>query len=345
VARVKRPDFELGGVRVAAGERRAVQLPVATLYNSSEPMTLPVHVVVGRRDGPRLFVSAALHGDELNGVEIIRRVLRHRSLNRLRGVLVAIPIVNVFGIIQHSRYLPDGRDLNRSFPGSSGGSLAARLASIVLEEIIGRCTHGIDLHTGARHRTNLPQIRGDLDDAETLAMATAFGVPVLINANVRDGSLRQAAAEREIPIVVYEAGEALRFDELSIRAGVVGVLRIMASLEMITRRPRGAVQEPAIARGSSWLRAPASGIFEASVRLGESVTRGDLLGVVRDPTDFFSGTVTPIRTSRDGIVIGSTRLPLVNEGDAVFHIARFDDAEFDDVVSDVVGFREAFAEL
>lgn len=216
-----RAPFVIQDQRVSPGQRALIDLALPKL-NSHTRLSMPVHVVHGKRDGPRLFVSAAVHGDELNGIEIIRRLLDVKSLNRLAGTLVAVPVVNVYGLIHQSRYLPDRRDLNRSFPGSAQGSLAARVAHLLIDEIVRHCTHGIDLHTGAIHRTNLPQIRANLDDPETERLARAFGVPVLINATVRDGSLREAAAELGIPMLLYEAGEGLRFDEVCIRAGQLG---------------------------------------------------------------------------------------------------------------------------
>jgi hypothetical protein len=245
-------------------------------------------------------------------------------LKTLHGTLIAIPVVNVFGIIQHSRYLPDRRDLNRSFPGSDRGSLAARMASLFVEEILERSTHGIDLHTGSQHRNNLPQIRADIDNDENFRLANIFGVPVIINSSVRDGSLREAASERNIPLLVYEAGEALRFDEVSIRAGVKGIRNIMHDLKMVTRRsvkPPGF--EPFVARSSSWVRAPGSGILRVNKPLGSRVRKGDLLGVV---SDTFGARQLNVTAHVTGIIIGRTQIPLVNEGEALFHIARFEDA-------------------
>ena len=179
--------FAIGGKSIPRRSRALIELPLPPLYTHT-PLKLPVHILRGAKDGPRLFVSAALHGDELNGTEIIRRLLKQPGLKRLRGTLVAVPIVNIYGLLNHSRYLPDRRDLNRSFPGSSKGSLAARLANLFMTEIVDKCTHGIDLHTGAIHRSNLPQIRANLDDPETARLAESFGVPVLLNSNTRDGS-------------------------------------------------------------------------------------------------------------------------------------------------------------
>ncbi|MGH8502494.1 MAG: succinylglutamate desuccinylase/aspartoacylase family protein [Gammaproteobacteria bacterium] len=308
---------------VVPGSRVTLELPLAQLYTHT-PLTLPVHVVRGRKDGPRLFVSAAIHGDELNGVEVIRRLLRHSSIRRLRGTLLAIPIVNVYGVIQHSRYLPDRRDLNRAFPGLEGGSLAARLAHLFMSEIVEKCTHGIDLHTGAIHRNNLPQIRANMEDETTARLARAFGVPVVINADVRDGSLREAAAEHGVHMLVYEAGEALRFDELSIRAGVRGIINVMRELGMLARRRRPAASEPFVARTSAWVRAPLSGILRAIVPLGARIKRHDVMGYIADP---FGEAEVEVKAPAGGIVIGRTNIPLVHEGEALFHVARFEDVK------------------
>ncbi|RMD60515.1 MAG: succinylglutamate desuccinylase, partial [Alphaproteobacteria bacterium] len=195
-----RKAFKIGGATIAPGARDTVDLPLSVLSNHT-PMSLPVQVIHGRKPGPVMFVSACVHGDEIIGVEIIRRLLRLPALRRLRGTLLAIPIVNAFGFINHSRYLPDRRDLNRSFPGSANGSLAARLAHLFVKEVVTRCQYGIDLHSAAEHRTNLPQIRVSDREPETRALAEAFGAPVILHSQVRDGSLRDATF---LP-VIYEA--------------------------------------------------------------------------------------------------------------------------------------------
>jgi len=333
---MRNTPFEINGVKVEPGTRTTIDLPAGRLYTHT-PMTIPVHIISGKQAGPRLFLSAAIHGDEINGVEIIRRVLNLPALKRLRGTLIAVPIVNVHGLINNSRYLPDRRDLNRSFPGSEKGSLAARLAHLFMEQIVSQSTHGIDLHTGAIHRTNLPQIRANLDDEETEKLARVFDVPVIISSNLRDGSLREAAAEHGIPMLLYEAGEALRFDEVSIRAGVQGIVNVMRTLEMLppSRKKSKAHMEPVVARSSAWVRAPDSGILRAMVPLGGRVKKGTLLGVVADP---FGETELQIVSPYSGIVIGKTNLPLVNEGDALYHIARFGDME--EIEAKVDDFQE-----
>lgn len=319
--REKSAAIELGGTRIDPGTRVTVDLDVGYLYNHNQ-ITMPVHVINGRRPGPKLFVSAALHGDELNGIEIIRRLLAYAGLRRLRGVLIAVPIVNVLGVLQHSRYLPDRRDLNRSFPGSESGSLTARIANLFMTEIVERCTHGIDLHTGAIHRSNLPQIRASLDDPETLRLSRAFGAPLVLDSTLRDGSLRAVACDRGIPMLLYEGGEALRFDELSIRSGFRGIIRVLRALEMLPPLTRPAkAREPILARASSWVRAPVSGIFRMAVRLGELVEKDQRLGAISNP---FGGAERVVQAPFKGLVIGRSNLPLAHEGDALFHLARLD---------------------
>lgn len=324
-------DFAMGDAMVAPGTRAIVDLPISNLYDHT-PVTMTVQVVNGRRPGPRLFVCAALHGDEINGVEVIRRLLREPALEELSGTLMAIPIVNVFGFLAGSRYLPDRRDLNRSFPGSANGSLAGRLASVFLREILDRATHGIDLHTAAIHRANYPQIRANLDDEETLRLARAFGVDVIINAGERDGSLRQQAARRQIPVLVYEAGEALRFEEASIVAGIRGVRGVMEALGMLPPGPVARpTREPIVARSSSWVRAPIGGILRTDVPLGRYVEAGEQLGIVGDP---YGVKEVPIVTRTAGLVIGCTHLPAVNAGDALFHIVDTTGSKADAVALD-----------
>ena len=335
-----RESIEIGGVEVRPGARVTIDLPIAYL-STHTPMTMPVHVVHGRKPGPSLFVSGAIHGDEIAGVEIIRRVLRLGACERVRGTLIAIPIVNVFGFLNQSRYLPDRRDLNRSFPGSAQGSLTARLAHLFLTEIVSKCTHGIDLHTGSHRRMNFPQVRADIDDAETKRLASVFGVPIVINARLREGSLRAAAAKQDVPVLVYEAGEELRFDETCIRAGVQGVVRVMRELGMIhsSKGTRPAIQ-PLLLRSSRWMRAPASGVFRASTPGGVAVRAGDGLGFISDP---FGENEVEVVSSEDGVVIGHSTLPLVNEGDALFHIGLTEGTQATEEMLDAFEPDETYA--
>lgn len=294
------------------------EIQVARLFDFTR-MTVPIEVVHGREEGPVLFITAAIHGDEINGVDIIRRVLHARVFSHLRGTLIAVPIVNVFGFNAKQRYLPDRRDLNRCFPGAADGSLASQLAHAIMQEVVIRSTHGIDLHTGAIHRSNLPHIRCTLDQPLVQPMAEAFGAPLIIHSGLRDGSLREATRELGIPMLLFEGGEALRFNESVIRIGVKGVLSVMQHIGMLPPSEKARRTNPSlVARSSFWVRAPHSGIMTTHIKPGDMVEAGQVLGIISDPFGRQRFIVSP---PMSGIVIGMSQIPLLNEGDAVFHIA------------------------
>jgi hypothetical protein len=329
----QRSSFRLNGATIQPGTRQTVDLPVSVLSDHT-PVTMSVHVIHGRLDGPTVFVSAGVHGDEVIGVEIVRRLLRTKNVESLRGTLIAVPIVNAFGFINHSRYLPDRRDLNRSFPGSAVGPLAFRLAHLFLREIVGRCDLGIDLHSAAIHRENLPQIRISPDNARLKELADVFGAPVVMESDLREGSLRAAAREMGKHVLLFEAGEGLRFDEMYVRAGVAGILRVLRHLKMVPvkgiAKPKAKSQHCA---SSKWLRAPAGGLLRTFKGNGDVVAKDDVMGVVSDP---FGNNELEIAAPFRGIVVGRAVLPIVNEGDAVFHLARVRSATLaEDAVNDL----------
>lgn len=330
----KREPFIFRDQTIEPGERLTVNMFLARLYTDT-PLSMPVEIVHGRQPGPTLFVSAAIHGDEINGVEIIQRLLEQPALKRLKGTLLAIPVVNVFGFISHSRYLPDRRDLNRFFPGSERGSMASWIANLFMKEIVARSTHGIDLHTGSNHRTNLPQIRADLDHEPSVKLAEAFGAPVMIDSELRDGSLREAAKEAGVPVLLYEAGEALRIDERAVRIGLRGVLSAMRSIGMLpAARSRKTQAQSIRAKSTFWIRAPRSGFLRHPKSLGQVVRKGTLLGTIMDP---LGDAPAEIHAPSSGIIIGATNMPLLFRGDAVFHIARPEGTldEVDDTLEEI----------
>jgi uncharacterized protein len=310
---------------INAGQSSCVKLSLAMLY-SSTTIEVPVYVFHGKKDGPVLFIAAAIHGDEINGVEIMRRLHHVPQIKRLRGTLITIPIVNVYGFMLHSRYLPDRRDLNRQFPGSEHGSMASKLANLIMTEIVQHSTHGIDLHTGAIHRSNYPQVRFNPRSRRSSSMAKAFATPIIVPSSIRDGSLRYATENRNIPLIVYEAGEALRFDEFAIKLGVHGILRVIAFLGMLSPSEAKHIirHEPAVsvAKSTFWIRASTSGMMIDGKPLGAKVSTDELLCLIVDP---LGDHVERIYCPHEGIIIGKTNIPLVNEGDALFHIALFDD--------------------
>lgn len=320
-----RPSFAIGAIKVRAGARREVSLPISRLVTGAE-VSLPVHVLHGREDGPTVWLNAAIHGDEVVGIEIIRRVMALLDPRTIRGTLIAVPIVNVLGVLSGDRYLPDRRDLNRSFPGSPRGSLAGRIAHLMMHEVVAKSDVGIDLHTGSDHRSNLPQVRCDLEDEQTRELAQAFGAPVVYHARLRDGSLRYAARERGARVLLYEAGEAGRFDEWAIVPGVDGVLRVLARLGMIEDPPLSseAAHEPDVCWRSGWVRARRSGILHLEAALGQHVREGERLGELFTS---FGKRLAIVKADRSGVVIGRSEAPLVNSGDALVHIGEISPVE------------------
>lgn len=317
-ARGSRDDFTLGAIQVRPGRTETGELPIARLITGSQ-ISLPVQILHGSNDGPCIWLSAAVHGDEIAGVEIIRRVAERINPKQLRGTIIAVPIVNVHGFLTGDRYLPDRRDLNRSFPGSATGSLAGRVANLFMTEIVDRCDVGIDLHTGSDHRTNLPQIRADLDDSQTRKLAEAFGAPIMLHAKVRDGSLRGAATDRGKTVLLFEGGEAWRYDNGAITVGATGVLNVLAELGMVDELADRCPVPPRESRKSSWLRARRSGIVGLAVGLGDVVQKGQQVAVIHDSV---GKRLARVNANADGVVIGHVQHPLVNQGDAVIHIAE-----------------------
>ncbi len=312
--------IEIAKEIIPPGHSKQIDIPVSRLPTQTL-LSLPVKVVNGVEPGAKLWLSAAIHGDELNGVEIIRQVLEKIEPQKLKGTIIAVPIVNVFGFIEQSRYLPDRRDLNRSFPGSETGSLASRLANLFIREIVSHSTHGIDLHTAAIHRTNLPQIRANLDDEETDRCAKAFNAPVMLHSTTRDGSLRQAATKKGIPVLLYESGEALRFDSTAIDLGIRGILKVMEYLGMYEFPLEPSQIDSQQIKKSKWIRASCGGMLHLGIRLGQKIRKKQELGFI---TDAFGKNKLLIRPNINGIVIGYSLNPLVNQGDGIVHLGIID---------------------
>lgn len=330
--------ISFGGQRIRPGEAADVRLKVSETY-TADPISIPVTVQRGRRPGPTLFLTASVHGDELNGVGIIRSLLNDHDLSDLAGTLIAVPVANVPGFLRLERYLPDGRDLNRSFPGNARGSLTARVAHVLFQQVVRRSDFGIDLHTGGGERSNFPQIRTDLDDPTLADLARAFGARMVIHGRGPDRSLRRAAVRHDVPTIVYEAGGPRRLERPFIRAGLQGVLNVMAHLGMLDRP----VDPPPLClevRKTLWLRAKGGGILDFKVRLGQPVRKGDVVSVNTNP---FGRERSHLTASFSGVVVGLTRVPLVHPGDAVCHLARVDRRRLDAWIEqwDAESFEEA----
>lgn len=310
--------YIIAGETIAPGTTHDVAFPVTTLATGNAS-SLSVRVLHGATPGPTVFVSAAIHGDEIIGTAVIQRLAQEIGPEGLAGTLLLVPAANIFGFITHTRYLPDRRDLNRSFPGSAGGSLAAQLAHIFYREVVARCSLGIDIHSAAVHRYNLPQIRIAAGNRRLVELAMAFGAPVIIESPLRDGSLRDLAQKQGVDMLLMEAGEALRFDRLSIETGVEGVTRVLAHLGMIEADDGlSSVGIPARANRSVWVRAPRGGVVRMERESGDPVRKGDLLACVGG---LFGEDAEAMISPLDGIIIGHATLPVVHQGDALFHIA------------------------
>ena len=315
------PDpLTVAGTTVDAGTRVELELKPARLPSGGW-MPIPVVAFHGAKPGPKLWISDAIHGDEVNGVEIIRQVMARLDPRKMAGSVLAVPVVNVPGFATGDRYMPDRRDLNRSFPGSNHGSLASRFAHTFMSEIVQMCDYGIDLHTGSDHRHNAPQIRADLSDESTLELAHAFGARFALHARLRDGSLREAAVRAGATTLLYEAGEAWRFDAHAIDVGVRGVRRVLHHLgiQETSARERGRRTASIVLTRSSWLRSPMSGLARIAAGLGDEIAAGEVVGVVSDAT---GSTERKVVARRAGVVIGRNETPVVHSGDALVHVAQ-----------------------
>lgn len=317
-----RPDregFSFAGERLAPGTRAHFDLPAGRLPSGTE-LSLPIEVLSGSEPGPTMWLSGAVHGDEVVGVEIIRQVLEIVDEEALAGVIIAAPVVNVFGFVTESRYLPDRRDLNRSFPGSERGPLAGRLARLFSQQVLERSDFGIDFHAGSDDRTNLAQIRGDMDDEETRRIAMAFSPPIVIHSRTIKGSLRHTALRMGKRVLLFEGGEPRRFSLEAIEAGVDGTLRVLKAMSMIETAPEPGAP-PRESRRTTWVRAPRGGIFRLETRLGDQVTKRARLGIITGPAGR-EGQV--VRARANGMVLGHAVNPLVHQGDGLIHIAELE---------------------
>ncbi len=341
-------EFTLGDEAIAPGSAKDIKLPVTTMATGYDSH-LAVRVLHGARPGPTVFVSGAIHGDEIIGTSIIQRIANVLNPETLSGTVMLIPVTNIFGFLNHTRYLPDRRDLNRSFPGNSSGSLAGQLAHVFFNEIVKRADLGIDIHSAAVHRYNLPQIRIAAGNKRLVELATIFDPPIIMESALREGSLRALAHDQGVQMLLLETGEALRFDRFSIKTGVVGVQRVLAHMGMIEADDSlGEISIPARANRSQWVRSPRGGVTHRMCKSGDAVHEGDLLATV---AGLFGEEPLPVFSPADGIIIGHATLPVVHQGDALFHIAKISSpaqiGERIESVSDAIHASdpEGFAEI
>ena len=303
------------GEELEPGTARRLSWSATELFEGV-PVSTPVLAVNGAMPGPTLCLTAAVHGDELNGIEIVRRVLHDIDPDKLSGRVIGVPIVNVQGFRRGSRYLPDRRDLNRYFPGNPNGSAAARIAHALFKDIVAHCDALVDLHTGSFERANLPQIRADLRNPDVVTLTLGFGSMVVLHSEPTVGTLRYAATKAGIPAVTVEAGGPSQLELVEVKHGVKGIETLLTTLGMAKKVRLWGDPEPVYYR-SSWVRADNGGILLADVSLGSSVRKGDLLGTITDP---MSNARTELRSPYAGRIIGMARNQVVMPGFAAFHV-------------------------
>ena len=311
-------EVQINGVRVRPGQSVNIELPIAKLPTHTL-IDLPIFIRSSKNEGPVILISGGVHGDEINGVVTAKKILEEldHGLELLKGTLIIIPLVNIYGFLSNSRTFPDGRDLNRSFPGNKKGSLASRIAYILSQEIIPQIDFGIDFHTGGRMLSNQPQIRVDFKDKMGLELAKAFGTHFIVNSKHIEKSFRKTAFNSRKHLLVYEGGESMRLDSYSIEEGISGTKRLLNHLGMIGIAPES--KNTVTLSQSDWVRAKASGIFYSSVKLGDYVRKGEIMARISDP---YGQVVVPVKSSTNGYVIGVNNNPVINVGDALIHLGK-----------------------
>ncbi len=313
-------DMEIGGTSIEPGRVHEIRIKLSESYGSTA-VYMPITVVRGVMPGPTVYMTAAVHGDEINGVEIVRQLTYTLDPERLRGTVISVPIVNVPGFNNRSRYLPDGRDLNRTFPGTPHGSQTSRIASTLFQEIVQKSQYGIDFHTATAGRRNMPHIRADVEHAETRRIARAFGANVILHGKGRKGSLRKEAVKTGVASIAFEAGEADRFEAEAVERGIQGAFNVLAELRMLEDWRKVEPPYQVIVKTGEWVRADRGGIVNVLPHPGDLVYAGDEIGVISNP---YGRELTGIKAPFTGLVVGLTVNPLVNPGSPVCHLVKLD---------------------
>ncbi len=317
---LKSKNIVIGGETVSPGQYKLLSISIGRLPTGTL-IDIPVYVFNAKEPGPTMLVQAGLHGDEINGVEIVRRMLHKKKFAIKKGAVIAVPILNIFGFIHYSRDVPDGKDVNRSFPGSKTGSLASRMAYHYVSEILPQIDFGIDLHTGGAQRSNYPQIRYTVGDVLSKDLATAFNAPFTFSSKLIKGSFRSVSHKMGKPTVVFEAGESMRFDTHSISEGIQGILNVLQHYGMIDKQESLSIEkkDSIILIDRKWLRAPTAGMFISEVVNGAPIKKNAILGII---TDTFTLKIKTIKAPYDGFICAINNQAVVNQGDALFHVGK-----------------------
>lgn len=312
--------LEILGRKIERGGSAIIEVDIARLPTRSR-IEIPVILERGKEDGPTLLMLAGIHGDETNGIEIVRQIVANGWNKPQRGTTICIPVLNVFGFIHQTRELPDGRDLNRVFPGTKTGTLASQFAYKLMTEVVPHVDICMDFHTGASNRFNFSQIRISNGDSELLELAKVFGAPFILKADHRDKSFRESVSRLGKKVMLFEGGKSLDLNRSVTKSGLAGALRVMQQLGMrsFTRQLKEYPEyhSPVILEGSSWIRAQFAGMFRASIKAGSLVRKGQVLGTITDPFGQFE---VKVKASRSGYIICTNHAPIVNMGDAIFNV-------------------------
>jgi predicted deacylase len=309
-------EMVINGIRIRPGQYINIEIAIARLP-SHTLIHLPVFIRSSKEDGPVVLISGGVHGDEINGVVAVKKMLEENLFVPLKGTLIFIPLVNVYGFLSNSRTFPDGRDLNRSFPGNNKGSLASQIAHILTTQIIPNIDYGIDIHTGGRMLSNYPHVRVDFKDKKGLELAKAFGPHFIVNSPHIDKSFRKEAYKDKKSILVFEGGESMRLDDFAVEEAIGGTTRLLRYLGMIDETVLG--NDSLIVKESSWVRAKISGIFIPTIKLGDPVKKGQVIAKISDP---YGQVKVPVKSTSKGFVIGLNNLPVINAGDALVHVGK-----------------------
>lgn len=320
---MRNQSIKICDATVHAGEKATLALPLPEQYSCS-PMYMPIKVINGKQEGPCLLAFSTLNGVEFNGLEIVNQLFDSISPSQLSGTLITVPVVNVYGLTHYPKLSPSDASIANSFPGHATGSFGERIAHIFTEEILTKADYSIELLTGSLNHEILPQVYCNFDDLNAKKLAKAFHAPVITEVETGSSKLRLTTESLNIPLLVYQAGEALRFDPVAIQIGLTGIENILRKINMLDGNNDQAIT-PVISKDNDWLTAPSSGILHTDVKLGEHIKKGDKIGRLSDP--FSNENSTIVKSHLDGIIVGVNRSPLIQEGVSIFKIASFVDNE------------------
>ena len=321
---MKNTNLTICDATIHPGEVANLALPLPELYSCTS-FYMPIKIIHGKQAGPCLLVFAAVNGDELNGIEIINRLLADEKLSEISGTLIAVPVLNVSAMMNYPNALPSNEQLETCFPGSEHGSYGERIAYVFTQEILRKADYCIELRTGSLNHAILPQVYCNLDNKENRRLAKQFLTPVVTNVQVEDNSLRQTTEDLNVPLLVYQAGEAMRFDESAINLGFKGILNVMSDLQMLDMHETETIDgfKPTISQDEDWIRAARSGMLHPLVELGAMIKKGEVIGKISDP--FSADIAEPVKALNDGVVVGINNQPLIYEGQTIFKVASFID--------------------